>query len=164
MTTPTFLIRLRNDGTLRVMRSDGDDCTDADVNTFREAIRKHLRGLNIEEANREREEMLKKAYEGDPTQGKRFPIDPLVEALEKERKRRGLTQRSIASAMFIDPTKLTQYIGGWSRPALETVRTWWYVLGFQLLYVPIPLVDQVRKMVDEFITEDTAKREEADAA
>lgn len=159
---PTFLIKLREDGSIRVMRSNGDDCTEADVDLFKGAVQKELRVRNLEAGTLAREDIRKAIYEREPDQGRRFPIDPLLPLLEKERKRRGLTRVSIAQAMFIDPSKLSNYLSGNSRPSLETLRMWWYVLGFRLMYVPIPLADKIKGLIEEFIERDTKARAEGE--
>lgn len=160
MTTPKYLVNRRDDGTIRIMLSSGEDCTAVDVDFIRRSLAYALRAEAML-ANTPHTQ-IEFITEGN-AEGVRFPVDAIVVDLERERKRRGLKRIAVARAMFIQASKLSDYVTGRSRPLMDTQRNWAYVLQHKLLLVPMALLDELEQMIQAWRKADDEQRKALEA-
>lgn len=140
-TRPTFHIRRRRDGTVWLLRSDGEPFTWSDTEWLKETLTKELR----------KQGFVDKFKELDPKDMGKYKVDPLIHEFEAEARRQSLPRRVIAKALFLsNESRLGTYASGKQRPYMDLLRMWGYVLGLTVLSVPHPLEKKVRAMVAEW--------------
>lgn len=151
MPSPIYAVHLKQDGTIRVMRSDGDDCTLENAEWLRSLMAGSLRAKFLE-SNPEYRGFREKiaVIQGTTKRGELFKVDLLIHELEAEKDRQGLSRSAIARTLFHDDSKLGSYVRGRSRPQLELVRLWAYVLGLTVMTVPRELEGRIRDMIAEW--------------
>lgn len=151
MPSPIYAVHLRPDGTIRVMRSDGDDCTKDTAEWLSALMTRSLREKALAtkpEFRGFREKVAR--VKGTTRRGEVFKVDQLVHELEAERARQGLSRAAVAQALFDDDARLGSYVRGRSRPQPELLRLWAYVLGLTIMTVPRGLEDKIRAMIAEW--------------
>lgn len=151
MPSPIYAVHLRQDGTIRIIRSDGDDCTPENVEWLKGLMTKSLREkalVNKPEYRGFREKVAR--VQGTTRRGESFKVDPIISELEDERDRQGLSRAAVAQALFDDDAKLGTYVRGRARPQVELLRLWAYVLGLAIIAVPRELEDKIRGMIAEW--------------
>lgn len=147
-----YLSVLREDGTIRLMRSDGGDITPEEHAWLKEVMQSDLRekALLASKSTMSRDDLVALAYEGKPVRGRRFDIDPVMFDLEAERKRQRITKKALSLAMFAAPNCVSDSASGQQRAQMDTLRMMAYLLGFAFMLVPKDLQPKIREMVHEW--------------
>lgn len=139
------------DGSIVLRARNRQSLNDEDVKTVKMLLTRHFRS----EASFRYPRALRrpKANEEVVTEfgGVRHFLDPIVNFLVAHRRRRKLAVVSVAELMFDRPQKITYWETGKARPFIGNLREWAYVLGFDLLPVPMGLRDEVKSMVNQFL-------------
>lgn len=79
-------------------------------------------------------------------------LDPIVHFFTSYRVKRKLTVLSVARLMGLrSGARLTDLEIGKVRPLVEVLRDWGYVLGFNLMPIPIAMAAEIRDRVNKFI-------------
>lgn len=144
MPEPTYIVRRRTDGSIRVMRSDGEDCTSVEAVWLGAIITQKLREQALSDTFRE----LEAKTEGITPGGEKFDVDPLIFAFEAERERQNVSRRALARAIYCsNESKLGAYVRGRSRPHMDVLRAWAYVLGLDILAIPRSLTPKVGELL-----------------
>lgn len=151
MPEPTFKVVLRGDGTMRVFRTNGDDCLKEDMMWLRRLMQADLRRQAIASnpdiaVRREKIQNEKGATGRDDL----FEVDGLILELEDERSRQGVTRADVSRAILsAHDNALTHYTRGRARPRLDVLRLWAFVLQQSIMVVPVQLEARVRAMIWE---------------
>lgn len=153
MSAARYALRRTEEGALRVTRSDGSPIDDETVEWFRRVIRSAMR-IDAQAktfASRQREIADDKiAAALSDEKPARYKIDEIILFLEEERIKRGLERSRLAKLMFMPSTRLTDYARGWSRPTMDNLRLWCFMLGWKIMLVPNELHETVAQLVREW--------------
>lgn len=151
MTNGTYNYRMKN-GDLLISRTDGEDLTFEEAQMFRDYTETALRVKNQREYQGIESKYGLRPDDFQPRtaiskSGKEVEIDELVVQVFEEQIKRGTANTHIAPLMGVHPTMLSNYRMGRTRPPLDTLRTWAYLMGFDILLVPMQLREQVRILI-----------------
>lgn len=143
-------------GVVRMVRTDGAEITEEEVDWLRGKISEALKieALSKSATHQRSQEIMEQAQEtlksGLTRGGIRFEIDPAISELESERKAQNISRAALARAMYTPTTRMTDWVRGSARPQLDNLRLWASMLGWVFMLVPRPLADQARKLIDEW--------------
>jgi len=153
MPNPRYIVSLRaSDGSIRIIKSDGEDCTEMEANWLRTIMTRSLREMALAENPESDNFKEKNAKElGTTRRGETFEVDQVILDLEAERSRQGVSRAAVARALFMsNESKLGAYVRGRARPHMGLLRMWAYVLGQAIMTVPKPLQGQVEALIQEW--------------
>lgn len=144
MSYPRYAVAL-HEGRVIMTPLSGLPATEEEVAWIKDLITASLRSRNFVNSA---QKPLRFDDDGS-VQGVNFEIDPIVQLLVAERRRRNLPVRDIASALTIHPTMISNYSRGKVRPPIGTLRSWAFLLDHDLMAIP----RAIRKRVKEMITD-----------
>lgn len=91
--------------------------------------------------------------------GRKHEISEIVDQLTRLQARRGIINRVITSLLAKHETTLTNYKMGRSRPLIEDLLIWAWVLQEDIMLVPFAVRDKVKAIVNEWRERDMSPGE-----
>lgn len=152
MPDPKYKVIVRRDGSIGIFRTDGKPCLLEDADWMRRLMAADLRQRSIA-SNPEIAKRRQKIQDEQGASGRDelFEVDPLIGELEAERIRQGVTRADVSRAVLArHDNALTHYTRGRSRPRLDMIRLWAFVLQQTVMLVPAQLEAKILAMIEEW--------------
>lgn len=147
-TTRRFAVILK-EGRIVITPTSGEEATEADVTWINDIITNSLRSRNFKNTA---EKPLRPDDYG-VVHGKNWDVDEIIVKLSEIQKRRAIPTRDITDVLCLHHSMLACYKHGKTRPYLETVRSWAFLLGRDIQMIPMVLRKQVKQMVQDWEAE-----------
>lgn len=145
MTSPPKYAVTLHQGRILITPTSGEPATEAEVQWLRRVIATDLRSLNF--VNKHQSIDLRYEDADKPIEGHRFEIDPMVIKLVQEQEKRRFRTADVARILGVHGSTMSAHRTGKSRPSLEQLRSWAFLMDHEPMLIPGPLRLMVRLLI-----------------